>query len=134
MIIKIKNDGSILLVTVFAIALMTAFVVGMLQMNSEQIQIMKNEIFAAQARAIAEAGIADALGQIRSTRNWSAGFSSKSFGGGSYTVSVTGTVPSITVISTGTSAQNYISKVEADITVASISPYTIRINKLKVNQ
>jgi Tfp pilus assembly protein PilX len=131
---KLKNDGSVLLVTVFAIVLLTTFVVGMLEMNSEQIQIMKNEIFTAQARAIAEAGIADALSQIRSTRNWSDGFSNKSFGGGSYTVSVTGTLPAISVISTGTSAQNFTSKVEADITIASTSPYTIRINKLKVNQ
>ena len=46
---KMKNNGSVLLVVVFAIALLTAFVVGMLQLNSEQIQIMKNEIYTTQA-------------------------------------------------------------------------------------
>jgi type II secretory pathway component PulK len=45
---KAKNNGSVLIVVVFAIALLTAFVAGMLQLNAEQIQIMKNEIFSAQ--------------------------------------------------------------------------------------
>ena len=40
-----EKNGSVLIVVVFAIALMTAFVVGMLEMNSEQIQLMKNEVF-----------------------------------------------------------------------------------------
>ena len=62
---KMKNDGSVLIVVVFAIALLTAFVVGMLQLDAEQIQLMKNEIFSAQATAIAEAGLADAFSRIR---------------------------------------------------------------------
>ena len=67
---KMKNNGSVLIVVVFAIALMTALVAGILQLNTEQIQIMKNEIFAAQAIAIAEAGLADAFSRIRSNPNW----------------------------------------------------------------
>ena len=132
--IKIKNKGSVLLIVVFTIALLTAFVVGMLQINSEQIQIMKNEIFTAQAKAIAEAGIADAFSQIRSSHSAPASFSNSNFGGGSYTVTATGTLPVLVVISTGISAQSFVSRVEADITVGSTSPYKIRINKLKVNQ
>ena len=131
--IKTKNNGSVLLIVVFTIVLLTVFAVGMLEMNSEQIQIMKNEIFAAQAHAIAEAGVADAFGRIR-TSPAATNFSNNSFGGGSYTVTVTGTLPSLVVTSTGTSAQNFTSKVETDITVGSTSPYIIRIDKLKVNQ
>jgi Tfp pilus assembly protein PilX len=131
---KIKNKGSVLLIVVFTIVLLTAFVVGMLQINSEQIQIMKNEIFTAQAKAIAEAGIADAFSQLRTNSSWTTGFSNKSFGGGSYTVTATGDLPVLVVISTGTSAQSFVSRVKADITVGSTSPYKIRINKLKVNQ
>ncbi len=126
-----------MLIVVFTIVLLTAFVVGMLQINSEQIQIMKNEIFTAQAKAIAEAGIAYAFSQLRSSCSLPASFSNNlgdGPGSGSYTVTATGTRPSITVISTGTSAQNFTSKVEADITVGSTSPCKIRINKLKVNQ
>jgi len=39
---KKNNNGSILIVVLFAIALLTAFVGGMLQMNVEQLQLMKN--------------------------------------------------------------------------------------------
>jgi Tfp pilus assembly protein PilX len=131
--IKTKNNGSVLLIVVFTIVLLTAFVVGMLEVNSEQIQIMKNEIFAAQARAIADAGIAAAFSQLRTTSSWTTGFSNQSFGGGSYTVTVTGTLPSLVIISTGTSAQSFTSKVQANVTIGTSSPYIIRINQLRIN-
>ena len=131
--IKIKNNGSALLIVVFTIVLLTAFVVGMLEMNSEQIQIMKNEIFTAQAKAIAEAGLADAFSQLRANSSWTAGFSNKSFGGGSYTVTVTGTLPSLVIVSTGTSAQSFTSKVQANVTVGTSNPYIIRIDQLRIN-
>ena len=86
--IKTKNNGSVLLITVFAIALLTAFVVGMLEMNSEQIQLMRNEIYTAQARAIAEAGLAYAFSQLRTNSAWRGPYTSD-FGGGSYTVKAT---------------------------------------------
>jgi Tfp pilus assembly protein PilX len=128
---KFKNNGSVLIVVVFVIALMTALVAGILQLNTEQIQIMKNEVFAAQAKAIAEGGLADAFAQLRSNPNWNAGFSSKSFGGGSYTVSVA----DFNVVSTGTSEQGFTARVQADITIGGISsPYIIRIDKLRINE
>jgi len=131
----IKNNGSVLVVAVFAIALLTAFVVGMLQLNSEQIQILKNETYKAQASAIAQAGLAKAFSEIRSDSGWNSGFSNESFGGGSYTVTVyplTGSSdPNITVV--GTSAQGYTTEIQADITIGSASPYIIRIDKLRIN-
>jgi len=130
---KIKNKGSVLLIVVFTIVLLTAFVVGMLQINSEQIQIMKNEIFTAQARAIAEAGIAHAFSRLRTNSSWR-GPDTNDFGNGSYTVIATGPLPVLDVNSTGISAQSFVSRVKADITVGSTKPYKIRINKLKVNQ
>jgi Tfp pilus assembly protein PilX len=130
---KTKNDGSILIVVVFAIALLTAFVAGMLQINVEQIQLMKNEIFAAQATAIAEAGLADAFSQIRSSPSWPTSFS-KSFGDGSYDVIVTGSPPT-DVNSTGTSAQGFKARVRAYITIGGTSPSrVIRIDKLRINE
>ncbi|MDD5011092.1 MAG: hypothetical protein PHQ00_03105, partial [Phycisphaerae bacterium] len=111
-----KNDGSVLLMVVFTIALLTAFVVGMLEMNYEQIQIMRNEIFSAQALAIAEAGLADAFARIRTSSTLPGDFSS-SFGGGSYSVTVAGSLPDPNITSTGTSAQGYQARVQADITV-----------------
>jgi Tfp pilus assembly protein PilX len=131
--INMKNNGSALLIVVFTIVLLTAFVVGMLEMNSEQIQIMKNEIFTAQAKAIAEAGLADAFSQLRGNSSWTAGFSNKSFGGGTYTVTVTGTLPSLVIVSTGTSSQSFTSKVQANVTVGTSNPYIIRIDQLRIN-
>ncbi|MFA5292966.1 MAG: hypothetical protein WC496_08035 [Phycisphaerae bacterium] len=132
--IEMKNNGSILIVVVFAIALLTAFVVGMLQMNSEQIQIMKNEIFVAQATAIAHAGLADAFSQLRNNSSWNSGFNNKTFGSGRYTVTVVGSLPDPNIISTGTSAQGFVTKIEAEITIGSTNPYVIQVNNLRINQ
>jgi len=131
--IKIKNNGSVLLIVVFTIALLTAFVVGMLEMNSQQIQIMKNEIFAAQALAIAEAGVADAFGRIRTSSALPGNFNS-SFGGGSYAVTIPGSLPDPNITSVGTSAQGFTAKVQADITVGTTGSYVIRVDKLRINE
>jgi Tfp pilus assembly protein PilX len=130
---KAKNNGSVLIVVVFAIAMLTAFVAGMLQLNAEQIQLMKNEVFAAQALAIAEAGLADAFSQIRTSTSWPTSFSN-SFGDGSYDVIVTGSPPT-DVNSIGTSPQGFKARVEAEITIGgSTNPYVIRIDKLRINE
>ena len=129
-----RHNGSVLIVVVFAIALLTAFVAGMLQLHTEQIQLMKNELFAAQALAIAEAGLADAFSQIRSSPSWPTSFSNSNFGGGSYAVIITGSPPT-DVNSTGTSAQGFKARVRAYITIDGTSPSrVIRIDKLGINE
>ena len=127
-----KNNGSVLLVVVFTIALMTAMVVGMLQLNSEQIQIMKNEIYTAQAQCIAQAGIADAFSRLYTSQSLPSSFSS-SFGGGSYSVTVTGSLPDPNFTSRGTSSQGFITDIRADVTVDT-STYVVRIDKLRINE
>jgi hypothetical protein len=127
---ELKNNGSVLLVTIFVIAFLSALVMGMLQMNTEEIQLVQNQIYAAQALATAEAGLNDAFSELRADPNWTAGFSDKAFDGGSYSVDVNG----YTIISTGTSSQGFIARIEADITIGSTSPYVIRINHLRINE
>jgi Tfp pilus assembly protein PilX len=131
---KRRNNGSVLLITIFVIALLSALVMGMAQMNTEEIQLMRNQIFAAYALATAEAGINDAFAQIRADPNWADGFTDKAFNGGSYTVTVTGSLPNRTTASTGTSAQGFVAKVEADVTISTSSPYIIRIDNLRINE
>ena len=59
----------------------------------------------AQAQAIAESGVEDALHSLYSTSSWRTGFYQKSLGGGYYTVSVTSaSAISLNVTSTGYSA------------------------------
>jgi hypothetical protein len=129
-----KNNASVLIVVVFAIALLTAFVAGMLQLNAEQIQLMRNEVYAAQAQAIAEAGIADAFSQLRKDSSWTKGYQDQKFGNGSYTVTVT-TSPVLTVESVGTSSQGFIARVQANVTIGGASvPYVVRVDKLRINE
>ncbi len=131
---KLRNNGSVMLIAIFAIVLLSTLVCGMLQMNTEEIQLMQNQIYASVARTIAEAGLNDAYYELRSDSSWTTGFSGKSFNGGSYTVAVVGTLPSLTITSTGTSSRGFASKVEADVTVGVSSPYIIRVDELRVNE
>jgi len=131
---KLKNSGTVLLMTVFVVALMSAVVIGILQMNTEQIQLMRNHIYAAEAVATAQAGLNDAFAEIRADSSWSAGFTNEPFNGGSYTVAVSGSLPSLTIESTGTSTQGYIAQVDADTTIGTSSPYTVTIDELRINE
>jgi Tfp pilus assembly protein PilX len=128
--VSTDKNGSVLLITVFVIAFLAALAMGMLQMNTEEIQIVQNQIFAAEAMAIAEAGLNDALSELRVDPNWNTGFTDKAFNDGSYTVDVNGS----TITSTGTSSQGFVGRAQVDITIASTSPYAIRIDHFRINE
>lgn len=127
---KLKNNGSVLLVTIFVIAFLSVLVMGMLQMNTEELQLVENQIYSAQALATAEAGLNDAFSGLWTDPTWDTGFTDKAFEGGSYSVVVSGS----TITSTGTSPQGFVARVEADITIGSSSPYVIRIDNLRINE
>jgi len=131
---KFRHRGSVLLITIFATALLSAITIGILQLNTEEIQLMRNQIYAAEAQAIAEAGLNDAFSELRVDSSWNSGFSNKVFDTGSYTVTVSGTLPNLIIESTGTSAQGFVARVGADIAVGSISPYIIRMDSLRINE
>mgnify|MGYP001070363919 CR=1 FL=1 len=124
------NNGSVLLITVFIIVFISALAMGILQMNTEEIQIVRNQIFAAEAMAIAEAGLNDAFSELRDDSSWNTGFTDKAFNSGSYTVDVNGT----TITSTGTSSTGFIGRAQADVTIAGTSPYVIRIDHFRINE
>ncbi len=127
---KLSYKGSVLLLAIFAVALLAAVAIGILQLNTEEIQLVRNQIGAAEALATAEAGLNDALSLLRNDPNWTAGFADKAFNGGSYTVDVN----NLTITSTGVSSQGFIARVQAEITVGSTSPYVIRIDRLRINE
>lgn len=131
-----SNNGSVLLITIFAIALLSMLVMGILQMNTEEIQLMQNHVWATQALAIAEAGLNDAFARIRADDEWIGPLTEVSFNGGTYDVTVTGTLPYRTIISTGSSSQGFVARVAADITVdtSDSSDHTIRIDNLRINE
>ncbi len=132
--VNLENTGSALMVTVFAVAVLAVLTIGILQLNTEELQIARNQIYATQALASAEAGLNDAFAQLRTDPGWSDGFTNKAFEGGTYTVTVSGDFPEFTIISTAVTSESYTAKMEADITMSSVSPYVIRIDNLKVNE
>ena len=129
-----KNKGSVILIAVFTIALMSTLVIGMLQMVTEEIQLAQNHIYFAQAVAVAEAGLNDAFYELRTDSSWNSGFTDKAFGGSSYTVTVAGALPNIAIESTGTSGQGFVARIAADVTISSGAPYIIRIDNSRVNE
>lgn len=132
---KRTNNGSVMLIAVFIAALLSAVVIGILQMNTEEIQLMRNQIYAVQALATAEAGLNNAFAKIRDDCEWDEGYDDKPFDGGSYSVDVTGSVPNLTIVSEGTSLQGFVARVAANVTVdTTSSDHTIRIDNLRINE
>jgi Tfp pilus assembly protein PilX len=125
------RGGSVMLVVVLIAALLAAVVMGHLQISTEEIQLMQNHIHGAEALATAEAGLNDALAQLRQNAKWSSGFAGKPFEGGSYTVLVNGS----TITSTAATSAGFTAKIEAEITAAPGGPpYVVRINRLRINE
>ncbi len=129
-----KNHGSVFLITVFAVALLATITVGILQMTTEEVQLLQNHIYAAQALATAEAGLNDAFAQMRTDSSWITGFNKKPFNGDTYSVTVTGTLPNRTITSTAVTSQGYRARIQADVTVSGGSPYIIRVDNLRINE
>jgi Tfp pilus assembly protein PilX len=128
---KMRNNGAVFLIVVFAIALIATITMGILVMTTEEVQLMQNQLYGVEAMCTAEAGLNDALARIR-TNPVAVSFSSP-FNGGTYNVNVTGTPPT-RITSFATSSQGYDANVVADITVGTRSPYIIRIDSLRINE
>jgi type II secretory pathway pseudopilin PulG len=120
----------VLLVVVLLVALLAAVVMGHLQINTEEIQLVRNHAGSVQAQALAEAGLHDALAHLRQDPGWTAGYVDQPFGPGSYTVVVNGS----TVTSTGVTAQGFVARVEADVTRGlDEPPGTAQISNWRIN-
>ncbi len=127
---RCNESGSVLLVVVVLVALLAATVMGHLQVNAEEIQLMQNHIHGVEAMAVAEAGLNDALARLRADSGWRDGFTDKPFDVGSYTVSVAGS----TITSTAMTSHGFVVRLEADVTTApSGPPYLVRIDELRIN-
>jgi len=129
----IKNNGSVLLIVVFAIALLATVTIGILQLHIEDIQLMQNQVNAAYALATAEAGLNDSLSRIRAGTD--PNISTTGFNGGTYAVTaVTSAVSDLLLTSTGVNSQGFTARVEADVTIGTTSPYVVRIDNLRINE
>jgi Tfp pilus assembly protein PilX len=125
-----SSRGTVLVMVVFVTALLSAVVIGMLQIDTEDIQIAENQLHTAQAMATAEAGLNAALAQLRA-KGSVGNIAETSFNQGTYSVSVNGS----SITATGRTADGYAAKVTAAVTVhASGSLYAVDINTFKVNE
>ncbi len=87
-----SQSGAVLL---FALGVMLIlFIIGMrfLSVTASRQMVSNNQKDSLQAQLIAEAGIADALHELEKDRNWRAGFGNKVFAGGTYSVSIKGSI------------------------------------------
>ena len=135
---KLRKNGSVLVMVVFVTAMLATLVAGILHMNTEEIQLAQHRVYAVQALALAEAGLNEALAEIRQDSSWTTGIEDKelaavsAFKGGEYTVDVNDTT--LTISASVTSWQGYTATIEAQITVSDgNSPHIIRIDNIKVN-
>jgi Tfp pilus assembly protein PilX len=125
-----SNRGTVLIMVVFVTALLSAVVIGLVQINTEEIQISQNHLHAAQAMAVAEAGLNAALAQLRAKGSLS-DIAETSFGQGAYWVSMAGS----SITANGRTAEGYVAKVQATVTVHSDGPpHAVDINTFKVNE
>ena len=124
------------MIVVFAAALLSALVIGILQISTEEIQLMQNQVFAAQALQTAEAGLNLAFAQIRADDEWTGPITNEPFNGGTCDVTVTGTLPNLTVTSQAVSADSFAATVQAGITVDTVgtSNHAIAINNFRINE
>jgi Tfp pilus assembly protein PilX len=130
---KNRKRGSVLLVSIFVSALFGAMVVGMMQLNTEEAMLVNNRIELTKAIAIAEAGLNDAYFNIRQDRNWTTGFTNKPLGSGIYSVTIAGTLPNRSLVSTGVTGAGYKARVSANIITGNSAPYSVRIVQIRIN-
>ncbi len=125
------RQGSVMLVVILVAALLAATVMGHLEISTEEIQLMQNQIRGAEALATAEAGLNDALAQLRQDAGWSSGFVAKPFNGGSYTVVVDGS----TLTATGVTSDGFTARMAVEVTVASGGPpFVVRLDRVRINE
>ncbi len=136
-----RNTGSALLLTIFAVALFSVLVAGMLELNAEEIQLVQNFIEAARSQYTAEAGLYDAVARLRGDPEWRLGFVQKPFEDGSYTVTVTHRPVTATshpteilIKSTGQCAAGFVTTVLSDVTIDKYPPHKITIDNFRINE
>ncbi len=138
---KQRNRGVVLLVVVFVIALLAVTVIGILQINTEEIQLIDSQVRAAQTLAIAEAGLNDALYQLRRDRNWTGDTRGKTanFANGSYTIRANSGLAGSDITSIATlkpPLAAFRAEIRALVTIQNAvqPPYIIRIDSLVINE
>lgn len=130
-----KNEkGFVLVLTLFATVILATLIIAFLNITSIDLNLVKNHMCSSKAYYIAEAGIADAINQIRlngplADTQWEDTFPPDT--SDTYNVSISQN--STVITSTGfASASNFSRALEVKVSVSgSSSPYKVSINQWK---
>lgn len=136
---KLKNKGSVFVIAIFTIAMLATLTIGILQINAEEIRLVQNQVWAAEALALAEAGLSKAMAEIRNDRTWLEGLSevptgSVSFGSGHYSIGYRESDGFLIISAQVSDWQGYSATIEAQVTVTDQSPHIIRIDNMRINE
>lgn len=128
------EKGFVFLVTVITSLILATLLIGFLNITSIDLNLVKNHMCSSQAYYIAEAGVADAINQIRlngplSDTQWTEFFPSGSSDTYNVSVSQNSTVINCTGLA---SASNFSRALEVKVNVSgSSSPYNVSISQWK---
>jgi hypothetical protein len=126
--------GAVLLLTVFAIAFVAVLITAFLQVSTTDLQIVRNHQYSTRALYVAEAGIEDAIYELRQDNTWDSGFTDKAFGGDAYTVAVSNNYPIVVIDSTSTVDGGFQRQIQVQVTISgppSPTPYPVAVNYWK---
>lgn len=131
---KKNTKGFVLVVTIFAASILATLVIGMANLSTVDLSLIKNHLYSLQAYYIAEAGVADAIDRIQNqgtlaTTDWEEFFPASP---DKYTIAVA-QGPTTVITSTGLAATaNFSRELQVEVTVSgSSSPYTVSILQWK---
>ncbi len=131
---KQRQDGVVLIATLFTALLMAVFIIGFIGQTTVDLNVSTNYVETLQAYYIAEAGVADAMAEMRengllSNTQWTSTFPS----GSSDTYTVTVSESSTLIESRGQTAPlGFTRALEVVVSVSgSSAPYSVRIQEWK---
>ncbi len=129
-----ETKGFILVLTLFTVLILATLIIGFINITAIDLNLVKNHMCSSKAYYIAEAGIADAINQMRlngpfADSQWQANFPPST--SDTYNVSVSQT--STVINSTGlASVSNFSRALEVTVSVSgSSAPYRVSISQWK---
>ena len=129
-----RTEGFILVLTLFAILILAVLVIGFVNITAIDLSLVKNHMCSSEAYYIAEAGVADAIDQMRlsgplADMQWQESFPPSTSSTYDVSVSASSTIITCTGVAAGS---NFSRALEVEVSVSgSSSPYTVSINQWK---
>ena len=129
-----RREGFVLVLTLFAVLILATLIIGFINITAIDLNLVKNHMCSSKAYYIAEAGIADAINQMRlngplADTQWQAKFPPST----SDTDNVSGSQSSTIIDSTGlASVSNFSRALEVTVSISgSSAPYKVSISQWK---